>query len=42
MAANYRSVVSKHQALIDSEALSLLLLRIEEASLDACASQQID
>jgi hypothetical protein len=29
---NYRSVVLKHQALIDSDALSMLLLRIEDAS----------
>src|ERR1700710_2385399 len=38
MALNYRSVVLKHQALIDSAPHSLLRPRIEEAHFPACAS----
>jgi len=33
MASNYESVVSKHQALVDIQAFSLLLYRIVEREL---------
>src|SRR6185436_1784603 len=42
MALNYRSVVLKHQALIDSEALAMLLPRIEEKQIGSCASQHFE
>src|ERR1700712_3396598 len=42
MASNYRSVVLKHQALIDFAPHSLLRPRIEEAHISTCASSHRD